>query len=145
VDLLKETKVLFVCTGNSARSQMAEALLRHIAGDQFSVTSAGTNPKGLNPLAVHVMREIGVDISGQQSKDVARFLGEHFGYVITVCDKAKESCPIFPFAFRSLHWDLEDPAAAEGSDEDRLELFRRTRDAIRDLVAKFVADHRSGR
>src|SRR5581483_5562619 len=114
---LSKPKVLFLCTGNSARSQMAEGYLRHVAGHRFDALSAGTEPKGLNPLAVEAMREIGIDISQQKSKDVREFLGQLIPYVVTVCDRAKEHCPIFPGSFKSLHWGLQDPATAEGTRE----------------------------
>ena len=107
-------RVLFLCTGNSARSQMAEGLPRHLAGDQFEALSAGINPVGLNPLAVEVMREIGVDISHQHSKDVRELLGTAIPYVVTACDNAKEHCPIFPGTYKYMHWSLEDPAAVQG-------------------------------
>jgi arsenate reductase len=123
-------KVLFLCTGNSARSQMAEGYLRHAAGDRFEALSAGIDPKGLNPLAVEAMREIGIDISRQTSKDVASFLGQSIPYIVTVCDNARERCPIFPRTYKFLHWSLEDPAAVEGSRDHRLEAFRRVRDQI---------------
>jgi arsenate reductase len=123
-------KVLFLCTGNSARSQMAEGYLRHAAGDRFEALSAGIEPKGLNPLAIEAMREIGIEISQQQSKDVASLLGQHFPIVVTVCDRAKERCPIFPGATKYFHWGLEDPAAAEGMQHERLAVFRRVRDQI---------------
>src|SRR6184192_3332267 len=112
-------KVLFLCTGNSCRSQMAEGLLRHLAGDRFEVASAGTHPQGLNPGAVAVMQEIGIDIAHQQSKSVDHFAREHFDYVITVCDRAKESCPIFPAQSSVLHWSFDDPASAAGTPEER--------------------------
>ena len=123
-------KVLFLCTGNSARSQMAEGYLRRAAGDRFEALSAGLKAKGLNPLAVEAMREIGIDISRQQSKDVVSLLGQHIPYVITVCDNARERCPIFPRTYKFIHWSFEDPAAAEGSHEQKLALFRRVRDEI---------------
>ena len=132
-------QVLFLCTGNSARSQMAEGYLRHVAGERFEPLSAGIEPKGLNPLAVEAMREIGIDISGQRSKDVTSLLGSPVRYVITVCDNAAEHCPVFPGAPFVLHWSLPDPAAAQGSHEERLAVFRRVRDAIREKIdAKFV-------
>jgi arsenate reductase len=109
-----KVKVLFLCTGNSARSQMAEGYLRHVAGGQFDALSAGIEPKGLNPFAVEAMREIGIDISRQRSKDVVSLLGQHIPYVVTVCDNARERCPIFPRTYRFLHWSLDDPAAAQG-------------------------------
>jgi len=123
-------KVLFLCTGNSARSQMAEGYLRHAAGDRFEAMSAGIEPKGLNPLAVEAMREIGIDISKQKSKDVVSLLGQHIPYVVTVCDNAKERCPTFPGTWKFLHWSLEDPAEAAGTQEDKLRVFRRVRGQI---------------
>ena len=123
-------KVLFLCTGNSARSQMAEGYLRSVAGERFEAMSAGIDPKGLNPLAVEAMREIGIDISGQKSKDVVTLLGQHIPYVVTVCDNARERCPIFPGTWKFLHWSLEDPAAAAGTHEEKLAVFRRVRDQI---------------
>ena len=135
-------RVLFLCTGNSARSQMAEGLLRHLAGDRFEAASAGTHPVGVNPLAVRAMQEIGVDISAHQSKPLAGFLGQHFPCLITVCDRANESCPVFPGVAQRLHWPFEDPAAAQGSDEERLAVFRRVRDQIAERIREFLAaDH----
>ena len=131
---MSKPKVLFLCTGNSARSQMAEGYLRHVASDAFEPLSAGTEPKGLNPLAVEAMREIGIDISQQASKDVRSFLGQAIPYVITVCDNAKQRCPIFPRTYKFLHWSLEDPAEAAGSHEEKLAVFRRVRDEIRQRV-----------
>jgi len=127
---MAKAKVLFLCTGNSARSQMAEGYLRHVAADDFDPLSAGIEPKGLNPLAVEAMREIGIDISHQKSKDVRRFLGQAIPYVITVCDSARQQCPIFPGTYKFLQWDLDDPAAAQGSHEEKLAVFRRVRDEI---------------
>jgi arsenate reductase len=109
---------------------MAEGYLRHVAGDKYEVLSAGINPKGLNPLAIEAMREIGIDISGHRPKDAAEFLGTSMQYVVTVCNKAKEHCPIFPSAYKYVHWGLEDPAAASGSREERLAVFRRVRDEL---------------
>lgn len=109
---------------------MAEGYLRHAAGDRFEALSAGIDPKGLNPLAVEAMREIGIDISRQKSKDVASFLGQSIPYIVTVCDNARERCPIFPRTYKFLHWSLEDPAAVEGSRDHCLEAFRRVRDRI---------------
>jgi arsenate reductase len=133
-----KTRVLFLCTGNSARSQMAEGLLRHLAGDQFEALSAGINPVGLNPLAVEVMREIGVDISHQHSKDVRELLGTAIPYVVTVCDKAKEHCPIFPGTYKYMHWSLEDPAAVQGSLGEKIAAFRRVRDSLVDKIEQFA-------
>jgi arsenate reductase (thioredoxin) len=135
------TRVLFLCTHNSARSQMAEGLLRHLAGDRFEAMSAGTEATRVRPLAIRAMEEIGVDISGQESKTLDRYLGEPFDHVITVCDDANEACPFFPGAASRLHWSFEDPSRAVGSEEERLAVFRSVRDRIRekiedDLVAK---------
>lgn len=123
-------KVLFLCTGNSARSQMAEGYLHHTGNDQYEALSAGIEPKGLNPLAMEAMREIGIDISQQKSKDVAALLGTHISYVVTVCDHAKERCPVFPGAFKALHWSFSDPAAATGTHEEKLAAFRSVRDGL---------------
>jgi arsenate reductase len=109
---------------------MAEGYLRHIASEYSTPMSAGIEPKGLNPLAVEVMREVGIDISAQQSKDVVGLLGQHIPYVVTVCDNARERCPIFPGTWKFLHWSFEDPAAATGTREQQLEIFRRVRDEI---------------
>ncbi len=122
-------KVLFLCPGNSARSQMAEGLLRSMS-DEFEPLSAGIEPKGLNPLAVEAMREIGIDISHHHSKDVVSFLGQNISYVITVCDNAKERCPIFPGTYKFIHWSFDDPAAATGTQDERLAVFRRVRNEI---------------
>jgi arsenate reductase len=139
--LSMKVKVLFLCTGNSARSQMAEGYLRHVAGDQFEPLSAGIEPKGLNPLALEAMAEIGIDISRQRSKDVTSLLGQAIPYVITVCDNAREHCPIFPRTYKFLHWSFDDPAAAVGSHEEKLAVFRQVRDQIikridKELIAR---------
>ncbi len=123
-------KVLFLCTGNSARSQMAEGYLRQVLGDRVEAMSAGIEPKELNPLAVEVMAEIGIDISKQTSKNVVTLLGQHVPYVITVCENAKERCPIFPGTWKFLHWNFEDPAQAAGTYAEKLAFFRRVRDEI---------------
>jgi arsenate reductase (thioredoxin) len=128
--MTKKARVLFLCTHNSARSQMAEGLLRHLAGDRFEAMSAGTEATHIRPLAVRAMGEIGVDISAQESKTLNRYLHEPFDYVITVCDDANEACPFFPGAASRLHWSFEDPSEAEGSEEERLAVFRRVRDGI---------------
>ena len=133
-------RVLFLCTHNSARSQMAEGLLRHLAGDRFEVMSAGTEATHVRPLAIRAMGEIGVDISSQESKTLERYLREPFDYVITVCDDANEACPFFPGAGKRLHWTFEDPSRAEGSEEDRLAVFRSVRDRIRDRVQAALVD-----
>jgi arsenate reductase len=136
---MTKQKVLFLCTGNSCRSQMAEGLLRQLAGDRFEVASAGTEPRSVNPLAIAVMREIGVDISGHRSKSVKEFLGQHFTYVITVCESANERCPIFSGTVKRPHWPLQDPAAAVGSEAQRMLVFRRVRDDIAERVRALVA------
>ena len=122
---MKKKRVLILCTGNSARSQMAEGLLRHDAGEYFDVASAGTQPSAVRPEAMAAMRELGIDISGHRSKSVKEFDGQQFDYVITVCDSARESCPLFFGGAKRLHHDFEDPAALKGSQEERLALFRR--------------------
>ena len=132
----ERARVLFVCTHNSARSQMAEGLLRHLAGDRFEVHSAGTEATHVRQLAIRAMDEIGVDISGQESKTLERFLGEPCDYVITVCDEANEACPFFPGAKNRLHWSFEGPSQATGSEEERLAVFRRVRDEIRERIEK---------
>lgn len=129
-------KVLFLCTGNSARSQMAEGFLRSVAGERFDAMSAGIAPKGLNPLAVAAMREIGIDISSQSSKDVTEFVGTPVQYVVTVCANAREKCPVFPATVKFMHWDLEDPAAVQGTGEEKLASFRKVRDEIVARVTK---------
>jgi len=131
-------RVLILCTGNSARSQMAEGLLRHDAGSVYEVFSAGTKPTRVRPEAVAVMHEAGIDISGHRSKSVDEFLGQDFDYVITVCDNAKESCPVFSAKTRHIHWSIEDPAAAQGSEEERLAAFRRARDELRARLRAFA-------
>ncbi len=131
-------KVLFLCTGNSCRSQMAEGWLRHYAGDRAQVFSAGTRPAGLNPMAVAVMRERGIDISGHRSKHVNDLANEDFLFVITVCDSAREACPVFPGALYQLHWSFEDPAGAMGSEEEKLEVFRKVRDQIAEHIKTFA-------
>lgn len=123
-------RVLFLCTHNSARSQMAEGLLRHIGKGRFEVHSAGTEATEVRPLAIDAMNEIGVDISGHRSKTLDEYIGQHFDYVITVCDQANESCPIFPGDPQRIHWSFPDPSAAQGTDEERLAVFRKTRNEI---------------
>jgi len=130
-------RVLILCTGNSARSQMAEGLLRRDAGDRFEVFSAGTRPGKVRPEAISVMHELGIDISGHRSKSVDELTGQPFDYVLTVCDNAKESCPIFPGNTVTVHRCFEDPAAVEGSEEERLAVFRRVRDRLRRYLATF--------
>lgn len=127
-------RVLFICTHNSARSQMAEGLLRHLGGERFEVFSAGTEATLVRPLAIKAMGELGIDILGQQSKTLARYLGEPFDEVITVCDTAAEACPIFPGAAQRRHWSLEDPSKATGSEAAQLEVYRRVRDELRTRI-----------
>jgi arsenate reductase len=117
---------------------MAEGFLRHIAGDKFEVFSAGVKPTQVNPLAIKVMAEVGVDISKHRSKSAMEFIGQRFDYVITVCDNAKQTCPVFPGKYEKIHWILEDPAEAQGSEEERLVFFRRIRDKIKEYVLDFI-------
>jgi arsenate reductase (thioredoxin) len=137
------SRVLFLCTHNSARSQMAEGLLRHLAGDRFEAMSAGTEATRVRPLAIRAMEEMGIDISGQESKTLNRYLEEPIDYVITVCDDANEACPFFPGARSRLHWSFEDPSKVEGSEEQRLEVFRRVRDGIKDRVQAELVNGRA--
>ena len=130
-------RILFLCTGNSARSQMAEGLLRHEAGERFEVFSAGTHPSKVRPEAIAVMKEIGIDISGHRSKSVDEFAGPDLDMVITVCDNAKESCPVFPGPTERLHWPFEDPASVEGTEEQRRDAFRRVRDQIHGRIRAY--------
>ncbi len=123
-------RVLFVCTHNSARSQMAEGLLRHQAGDRFETASAGTEATRVHPLAIRAMDELGIDIRSHASKTLDRFLAERWDFVVTVCDRASERCPVFPGGATRLHWSFEDPSAATGDEEQRLAVFRRVRDQI---------------
>jgi arsenate reductase len=135
-------RVLILCTGNSARSQMAEGLLRHDTGERFEVESAGTKPSHVRPEAIAAMRELGIDISGHRSKSVEEFDGQHFDTVITVCDSARESCPVFFGTADRLHHSFDDPAALDGSGEERLALFRRVRDELRTYLAEFAQESR---
>lgn len=132
------TRVLFVCTHNSARSQMAEGLLRARGGPVFEVASAGTEATHVRPEAIAAMAELGIDISGHESTTIDRYLGESWDWVVTVCDQARESCPFVPGAKRSLHWSLDDPSAATGTDAERLAVFRRVRDEIDARIRAFV-------
>ena len=131
---MAKTRVLFLCTHNSARSQMAEGLLRHLAGARFEAMSAGTEATRVRSLAIRAMEEIGIDISSQESKTLDRYLEESFDYVITVCDDANEACPFFPGAQSRLHWSFEDPSRVEGPEEERLAIFRSVRDRIRERI-----------
>ena len=132
-------RVLFLCTGNSARSQMAEGLFRYLAGDRHEVYSAGTHPIGLNPGAVTAMQELGIDISAQRSKSIHEFTQQAFDYVITVCDRAKESCPRWPHTGHLVHWGFENPAAAIGSPEEGRKTFSTVRDQIRARLEEFLS------
>jgi arsenate reductase len=131
-------RVLFVCTGNSARSLMAEALVRHKGGDAFEVHSAGTHPKGINPLTLKIVAEAGIDASWARSKSVTEYLGQQFDYVLTVCDEARQICPVFPGVHESLHWGYEDPAEATGTEEERLAVFRRVFVQLGERINQFV-------
>ena len=136
-------KVLIVCTGNSARSQMAEGLLRHEGGDRFEVFSAGTKPSIVRPEAIAAMNEIGLDISGHRSKPVDEFIGQPVDFVITVCHGANETCPVFPGNVKRLHWPFEDPAAVAGSDAVRRAAFRKIRDQIHGRIMVFLDGNES--
>jgi arsenate reductase len=138
-------RVLFVCTGNSARSQIAEALLRDFGRADFAVFSAGTEPKAVNPYTIRVLDEIGIDWSGARAKSATEFLGQSFDYVITVCDRARQSCPVFPGEHNTLHWGLDDPAELEGTDAEKLEAFRRTRTEVAVRLRPFVELARKAR
>ncbi|MEW6356789.1 MAG: arsenate reductase ArsC [Planctomycetota bacterium] len=131
---MKKTRILFLCTGNACRSQMAEGWARHLKPNEIEAASAGTKPAGLSSRAVHVMAEAGVDISGQRSKHVSEFAGQKFDCVVTLCGGAHESCPVFPAKTKVIHRGFDDPAAAAGSEEEILDVFRRVRDEIRDFV-----------
>ena len=131
-------RVLFVCTGNSARSQIAEALLRAEGGDAFEVFSAGTEPRGVHPLTVRAMANVGIDISGARSKSVLEFRDEPFDYVITLCDRARASCPVFPGRHETMHWGFDDPAEAEGPEADRLMVFERVLGEIGGRLRLFI-------
>jgi arsenate reductase len=133
-------KVLILCTGNSARSQMAEGLLRDMAGDRIEVASAGVAPTQVRPEAIEAMKEIGIDISDHRSKSIDEFTTQAFDYVITVCDNANQHCPTFPGTSRRIHWSIEDPAAVEGDGKTKLEAFRGARDELRERLDKFVEE-----
>ncbi|SPE28622.1 Protein ArsC [Candidatus Sulfopaludibacter sp. SbA3] len=142
---MTKQKILIVCTGNSARSQMAEGLLRHEGEDRFEVFSAGTKPGFVRPEAIRVMEEIGIDISRHRSKSVDEFIGQPLDFVITVCNSAKETCPVFPGDVKRLHWPFDDPAAVEGSDEVRKGAFRKIRDQIHGRIMVFLDGNESVR
>ena len=133
-------KILFLCTGNSARSQMAEGLIRHFRGDEFDVFSAGVEPKGVHPQAIEAMRETDIDISRQQSKHVDDLTVKEFDYIITLCDHAAQNCPVFPGTGKRLHHGFLDPAAVQGSEQDVLEAFRKVRDELKQFILAFESD-----
>jgi arsenate reductase len=135
----EKKRVLILCTGNSARSQMAEGLLRNDAGNRFEVASAGVEPSSVRPEAIEAMRDTGIDISRHRSKSVDEFAGEEFDYVITVCDNANEQCPVFPGAPKRIHWSIDDPATAKGDEDTRRDVFRRVRDELRHRLRLFAA------
>jgi arsenate reductase len=137
---MTKQRVLFLCTGNSCRSHMAEGWLRKLGGDDFDVFSAGSKPAGyVHPLAIEAMREVGVDISKQTSKSLEEFVGQPFDYVITVCDNARDACPAFPGAAHQLHWGFDDPAHASGTDDEKRRVFRRVRDEIENRIRLFLS------
>ena len=136
--MTERKKVLILCTGNSARSQMAEGLLRHYGGEDFTVDSAGIEPSFVRPEAIEAMSELGIDISSQRSKSIDEFSGRPFDYVITVCDNANQNCPVFPTATQRIHWSIDDPAALEGDDGARLQAFRAARDELRARLEEFL-------
>lgn len=141
---MEKERVLFLCTGNSARSQMAEALLRKMAGDRFEVHSAGLDPSVIHPMTIQVLQEIGIDASGQYAKPLTTYLGKvHFSYLITVCSKAEQRCPIFPGIGQRQHWPFDDPAAFEGSEHDKLEFFRQVRDQIEIRIRQWLFEQES--
>lgn len=134
----KKRKVLFLCTGNSCRSQIAEGFLKKFGGDSFEVVSAGTHPSQVHPMAIKVMQEKNIDISQQSSKNVSRFTNQHFDDVITLCDSARQTCPLFPGKSQHIHWDLEDPAAIKGDEERKMKKFREIRDRIEENIKKYT-------
>jgi len=133
-------RVLFLCMHNSCRSQMAEALLRHLAGDRFEAASAGIERRGVHPLAIRALEEIGAETDGLYSKTMVELAGQHFDVVVTTCDEAQEACPRWPGAAAMLHWGFPDPSAAEGADEERMAVFREVRDAVAARVKAFLAE-----
>ncbi|MDK2980636.1 MAG: hypothetical protein PWQ55_983 [Chloroflexota bacterium] len=138
---MDKPRVLFLCTGNSARSQMAEALLRKMAGNHFEVHSAGLEPTVIHPMTVKVLEEIGIDASEQYAKPLTTYLGKtHFSYLITVCSKAEERCPFFPGMGQRLHWPFDDPAEFEGSDKEKMDFFRSVRDQIQARIQQWLTE-----
>ncbi len=141
--MIPKKRVLFICTANSARSQMAEGFLNHLGQEHWRAESAGLFSSFVHPLAIRVMEETGIDISKQRSKSLDQFFGQEFDYLITLCDHAAQSCPVFPGHGKRLHWSLEDPAGAMGTMEERLNVFRRIRDEIRVRIEEFLKAHPS--
>lgn len=138
---MEKPKVLFLCVGNSARSQMAEAILRHLAGDRFESYSAGVEPRGINPLTFRVMRENGISLENQYSKSMNEYIGKvDFDWLITVCEDDEKNCPFYPGKGSRLHWPFEDPAAVSGNEEERLEKFRQVRDAIEEKIKSWLEE-----
>jgi arsenate reductase len=137
---MTKEKILVLCTGNSARSQMGEGLFRSEGGAGFEIYSAGAKPSSVRPEAIAVMREIGIDISGHRSKSVDEFAGQSIEYVVTVCDNARDNCPVFPAGAKRIHWSFKDPAAVRGSEQERLVAFRRIRDQMHERVKAFFRD-----
>jgi arsenate reductase len=140
---MERQRVLFLCTHNSARSQMAEGYLRAVAADCFEVASAGTETTRVHPLAIRAMQDIGIDLTGHASKTFDAFLRQPWAYIITVCDNANEGCPVFPAAAKRLHWSFEDPSRATGTEEERLQMFRRIRDAIITQIHAWLAEQQA--
>jgi len=136
-------RVVFLCTGNSARSQMAEGLMRYLKGNEFEVFSAGSKPKGIHPLAIEVMKEIGIDISAQRSKHLDEYLNKNFDCITTLCDHAAKACPVFPGSGERIHQGFSDPAAVEGSRKEKLEMFRRVRNELKEFILSFPDGQKS--
>ena len=141
--MIKKKRVLILCTGNAARSQMAEGLLRFDAGETFEIESAGTHPSYVREAAIAVMKELGIDISSHRSKSVDQFVTQSFDYVITVCDNANESCPIFPGSPVRIHWSIADPVFAPGDEQAKLAAFRKARDEIRNRLTQFIQEEKA--
>lgn len=139
---MRKLSALFLCSHNSARSQMAESLLRHYGGERFEVYSAGLEPSQVNPFTRQVLAEVGLDMEGQYAKNLTDYWGGkyHFTYLITVCDRAEEKCPLFPFATHRLYWPFEDPSAAQGTDESKAQVFRQVRDQIADKIQGWIVE-----
>jgi arsenate reductase (thioredoxin) len=140
-----KTSVLILCTGNSARSQMAEGLLRALADEQVEVFSAGSKPSVINPYAIRAMQERGIDISGQRSKHLSEYLNQPFDFVITVCDQAAETCPVFPGRAQRIHWSFPDPAAVQGNDEKVLNSFVAVRDGLEQKLREWLSQHENAK